>query len=781
MLTHRERKMCGRVVISGLLFVVVGLGRAGELPAHPRILFTRDRLPLLRKLSKDDDVDAVGLSGALLWGRVLKFAELATQKRSTVPPAFSERAGRMTADRWAPLALAYAITGEFKYLEQLRTDLNTVKGWKVWGGNPLSSFSILHITFGVALALDVLWDDLTPEERKEFFNVLATKGLKPIYNTAKGGRYAYPHNNGALFLYSALGLGAMAVLGEKDYPEAEVWVKEAEASVRAILEKSGPGGGWAEGLGYGTIAFDGMLGLTFIDALKRLRGIDLFQLPLMKNLPLFALHTMLPGGKGGVGFNDTWQRSGFHLVMLRATREYGAPQYAWYLKQTGYKGGKGGIGAVNAFLQYRKLLEVASPDGTVPLSHLFETIGWATCRTSWEDPDAVLLAIQSEHFGHSHEHNSMNHFEIYAYGSRLATSPGYHHRRYWRATYGHNLIWVDGQGQRFAYVGPLDGGIKRFLGSPFFDFVACQTSVYGKKLPKERMIEYWWRYVVFAKPDYIVVFDDIKSANNVPREYKWILNVTCAHSIAQKGEFKVRGDTVLALPRLAPTGQLFGKVILPDDFLAESLMWDEKAFNETYGPYYALTPKEKKVRERFLVVLYPQPRNAPPPQITGFSAEGGRGIEVRVPEGTNFHLYRLDREKVCGKNVETDGVTSMLGFSTDGELISYALCDGKELKRDGITLISSTAKLNCAFSKWVSYRRRSDRFPVKNIQTDVLYGSVELSEGATVSFFTERPQRVVLVDDHERTDAKFEQNTGLVALPLKKGRHSIVLRLSPRK
>ncbi len=749
-----------------------GADQGAQAVGRPRLLLGAQDLPALRAKAIDTEQDVLGISGALLWERVIAAAEATLQQ--PVAAEFEEYAARATGLRWAPLALAYAVTEEEKYLEQLRADLRTVLAWDTWGP-PVRQFSINTLTIGVALTLDVAWDKLPDEERQAACAALVNKGLLPLYEAGKGQKLAEPNSNGRVFFYAALGLGAMALLGEDDYPDAELWADEACTSMATILDKSNPDGSWAEGIGYGSIAFDEMYGLALLDALKRVRGVDLFAHPFMKALPYFALHTLRPGGNGGVGFNDTWQRNGFHLVALRAATQYPIPECGWYLKTTGYQGAAAAVAAVNSFLNHRPVLKLRSPQGVVPVSHHFRTLGWVTCRTSWEDPDAILFAMQTEPMGHYHEHNAMNHFEIHGYGSRLATSPGYHHRRYWRATYGHNLLWVDGKGQNNKMIGAAGGNIVEFLGAPFFDYVVGEAHPYGT--PEDPWIESWRRHMVFAKPDYLVVFDDVKATNDTAREYKWILNVTCAHAIGQKGEFQIEGDSVLALPELNPSGQLFGKVLLPTEFTAESAMWDEKAFNETYGPYYAVTPDQKRVRERFLVLLYPQPRGAAAPQIKRLEAEGGQQIEVEVPDGRNLHLYRLSGDRVSANGLEADGLTCMVGLGPDAALISYALCDGQELTRDGEVLISCDQPVWAAFAKWATYQRRTDRMPVKAIEPNTLYGTVKVAQEATVRFFVGHQPESVTMDDRELEAATFDQRTGLLSVALAAGTHELVVRL----
>jgi hypothetical protein len=200
-----------------------------------------------------------------------------------------------------------------------------------------------------------------------------------------------------------------------------------------------------------------------------------------------------------------------------------------------------------------------------------------------------------------------------------------------------------------------------------------------------------------------------------------------------------------------------------------------KEFKETYGPYYALTPKEKRVRERFLIVLYPQPRGAQAPAIKGFNAQGGHGIEVAVPGGRNLHLYRARGDRVAAQGLDTDGLTCMAGLTTDGGCISYALVDGTEMKRDGKVLISCDQPSSLAFAKWSGYARRSDRLPVKTVTPNALFGALSLPKETRVRFFAGRPPQSVTIGGRAVEAFEFEERTGLLSVSLPRGDHEITI------
>jgi len=73
-------------------------------------------------------------------------------------------------------------------------------------------------------------------------------------------------------------------------------------------------------------------------------------------------------------------------------------------------------------------------------------------RSGW-DADATYLLHDVAPFGYGHQHEDKLHFVLWAHGRQLVLDPGNFSydrsrwRRYVLATYGHNTVMVDGQGQ----------------------------------------------------------------------------------------------------------------------------------------------------------------------------------------------------------------------------------------------------------------------------------------------------------------------------------------------
>lgn len=731
------------------------------IKGHPRLLWSAEEIPRLRAKAADTTETEQGTSTAELWQQV-------------VAKAKGDKTDILT------MALVYAVTGDEGWAGRIKQRMLHLCGQDNWGAD----FKLAHASLDVAVGFDAIYNGLSESERTTIRRALAEKGVEPLLKAVASRPWT---NNVALLQCGALGLSALALAGEPGCPQAGDWAARSVRMLKEMFEdeRHSDGGYYECTLGYGTVGMDhnGRGAILLPDALKRAGGDEsLLHHPWLKRLMYFAMHTMRPDGDGGVGFCDTWQGSGFHLTVLRVARELKSGHGMWYIQRTGML--KGDYpGPATAFLFYDPAVKARSPQGEVPCSKHFRGIGWVTLRTGWDDPDGILFAMQTETGSHSHEHNSMNHYEIHGYRSRLATSPGYHHGRTWRATLGHNVLWLDGRGQSNSMLGRPFCDIKEFIGSEFFDYAVGEAHCYGTR--DDPWLQFWNRHVVFAKPDYIVLYDQVKTSKGRPRKVSWLLQVTTPHAIAQKGEFKVAGDTVIGLPlaqgryaKHGNEGQLFGKVLLPERFATHVGTFSGKYFpDEAYGPYYELSTPDKVTETAFLVVLCPQPRGATAPEVKRADAKNGVAFEVAVPDGKNIHLYRTGQGAASGAGLDSDGLISMASTGPGGRLVRYAVCGGKRLAFNGRTLLSSSAPLaGAAFASFRGYTRDGSRTPHKRISRDEFYGVVKATEATDIAVATPRPVASLQVNGQQTGDFT-STPAGPIRLRLQPGTHDLKFRL----
>lgn len=112
-------------------------------------------------------------------------------------------------------------------------------------------------------------------------------------------------------------------------------------------------------------------------------------------------------------------------------------------------------------------------------SHDFTHAGYCVMRDKW-GPDGHVLVFDAGCFGAGHQHEDKLSFVFYAGGRELIGDPGiYSYRRdafepYWRGSWSHNTITVDGLSQHRA-LGPAEAmpdPDRRFVRGDGFDFAA---------------------------------------------------------------------------------------------------------------------------------------------------------------------------------------------------------------------------------------------------------------------------------------------------------------------
>jgi hypothetical protein len=164
---------------------------------------------------------------------------------------------------------------------------------------------------------------------------------------------------------------------------------------------------------------------------------------------------------------------------------------------------------------------------TGPTARYFSGMQVVAMRSGWED-DATFLGLQAGKTTANHAHLDVGTFTLVGRGTRLVedadrwpydsiffdnTGPRWDYAA--NDTVGHNTVLVDGQGQ--VYGEGQEGRIVRALLGTDVNAVVCDaTAAYGGRLAR------FVRYVVFLKPDVVVIVDDL--AANDRSQFSWLLH-----------------------------------------------------------------------------------------------------------------------------------------------------------------------------------------------------------------------------------------------------------------
>ncbi|HIE15174.1 TPA: DUF4962 domain-containing protein [Candidatus Bathyarchaeota archaeon] len=507
-----------------------------ESGEHPRLIFTRSDLPQLRASILLEDSNPMEFSYKKVFTDLKDLANTyLTERFFTVygrftvylPPNQPRRHSdnfpywtgitRQIQARLEILALVYLITGDRVYADRAKEFMLFLSGWSQWTdpdyrcAGPRTCLDIGHLSMGVALAYDWIYDTLDEAERFIIRDALISKGIIPSYieATEQGSWLQNPWRwpNGYAIVISGLGMASLAVLEEDS--RAETWLETAVNWTVKWLNRMGSDGGYTEGHTYATYATD--FTSRFLYALLKIKGINLFDHPFMRNVPYFAIYSISPDGSSIVNLEDAsygavrdWKET---LAIAASLYENRFAQ--WYLKKTEVYNTviqSHGYDSIYHFIGFNPQIAPLDPDGRLPPSKVFRSIGWAIFRTGWKEDD-VLFAFKCGPWG-SHHHRDAADFVLNYQGVWLAAAPGY---RLSTSTEAHNTLLVGGTGQEAA-----DGYLIDFFNSSLVDFVSGNASkTYGSDVT-------FIRQILFVRPNLFIISDHVTAGKEV--SVSWLLH-----------------------------------------------------------------------------------------------------------------------------------------------------------------------------------------------------------------------------------------------------------------
>jgi hypothetical protein len=456
------------------LFHALISGRTSVLstlaPYHPRLLLTDDGLgrlqndmacdPVLRRYASD----------------IIARAE----RDCSAPPLRDDRTptligtSRECLDRVYSLAVAWRLTKQRRFATAAIDNIETVCAFHDW--NPSHFLDTAEMIHAVAVGYDWLFEELDPASRSRIREALLRKGLETglrIYEDATEWWVESPFNwnlvcNGGL-LIGALALGnpshrtadTESVVDHRsrtgdDSRIAEAVAERAIAALRIALASYKEDGAWPEGPVYWHLAtrYVAYTLSAMKTALGDCRGLD--EMPGLAQTGHFPIYLSGPTGQY-LNFADSREKSqsGSLPCSFWLSRTYGDASFA---------------DEEHAQLRDRParpehLVWYVPPSDRRParkLDRLFRGIvDVAALRSSWDDPEALFIGVQSGSHAVAHGHLDAGGFEFDALGVRWARDLGaddYGLHGYWaghdggrRWTYyrlhsrSHNLVTLDGR------------------------------------------------------------------------------------------------------------------------------------------------------------------------------------------------------------------------------------------------------------------------------------------------------------------------------------------------
>lgn len=680
---------------------------------------------------------------------------------------------RAIRSRMQHLVLAYAGTSDPRYADKAISYALSLARWDTWsdpdyhyGRMGRTCLDTASLTFGVSVVYDGCHERMSHEERSEVLNGLVRLGLEPLYRDCV---WAFTHENPSLrawnlplYQHSALGVGALAVMGDVPESDFKRWLNQALDYFLWYLDYQmvSPD---TEGMSYDSGSVDNLM--VFADVLKRVMGNDrLLRHPYISDiLPKNVIYFLGPKNSGSVNFGDCGRGGVYPTTFINTMRiinkHLGNGYAGWYLKKTG----KLVLDPKEPFwnILYIPRKPVVRPPHDLPSSAVFWNIGWAALRSGWEDED-TLLAFKCSSSTLGHDHWDQNNFVLNHKGEWLATDIGYGSFRskedgyFSRHTVGHNTILVDGEGQKYRA-----GYIRDFYTAHGYDYVVGDAS----KCYDGEKLRLFLRHIVYVKPDYFLILDEVEGSGS-PHHFEWLLHTD------NDGVWRTLGGKELDVggpvdtPDLMiekPQARLLVKILLPERIRT---LCDRHKGLEVYGPFIRVSPSENGLSRRFLSLLYPldgkeKVLNLPTVEVVGSSTGGTLGVKVKRGELREIVVFNLVGGLFSVEGIKGDPQNCVVTLEGKRPL-KYFLYKGTVLTLNGRILLLSSNPLSAEV-------RMSD---------GSLTAEVSAKREVKMLLSSPKPKRVLLNGSNLPPQSfAYNSKMGLLTVWLKEGQHNLIVEM----
>jgi hypothetical protein len=421
-------------------------------------------------------------------------------------------------------ALAAWITDDAAARDAARAALADVSRWSAWAPPWFKAhgqhtyYPAGQLTGEVALGYDLLYGDLSAEERQAARAALAERGIHETFREyVADNRLMANTSNWIGHTIGGAILAASAIQDDGDTPELATWLGGVLMKFEDHLAASYlDDGSYGEGISYQE--FDLVSTTAALNALDRVYGIDYWSRSHVLQSLTFPLHTFADTLHDSFDMGDSHPPSGYTSAGIVARAN--DPVLRWYFDHFQHR-------SMWDFLFFPEPGPSERPSGSG--SRYFPRKGNVVFRTGW-GPDETILQFRAGP-NHNHNHADQGSFLLRALGENIAVEAGPAHyyndpyyADYFSQAAGHNTILVDGDpgsqevGDTAQYQAfNAHPHIVDAITSDFHDaFGAEIASVYKDRLAR------FTRRIVFMKPRYFVISDDVAaSAAPVRLDWQW--------------------------------------------------------------------------------------------------------------------------------------------------------------------------------------------------------------------------------------------------------------------
>ncbi len=457
----------------------------------------------------------------------------------------------------ANLALAYRLTGQRHYLEELERWLVPPLSFPHWGkaNMPDHDLDAGWLCHGLSLALAWAGDALSEQTREALTAKLLLQGQR-LYEFAvesEGDWWSSSYWQNHNWICYA-GLATAGYVLQERYPETKAWTARAQENFREVLRLLPEDGSNNEGVVYWRYGVPWIV--IYLDVLEAAEGIDLFaESSYLRETFYYRLYQAAPDLERIIDHGDCHDRRSGHSVAMyyKLAAKYRNGHAQWladrvasqhFWREAYESGVRPGVRpeAYQELLWYDPTVVPESPE-QLPLSRFFPDLGLVVGRTSWSDDAAMVSFKAAPGGGHKawrtshetarttgwttlnagHHHPDAGTFVLLGHGGYLAIDEGYSNQK----RHGHhNGVLVDGQGfvnegRYHVYQGLPEHHVARIRSTLTEAGWTCATSETAAMYADELGVRRVDRHLAMSPRGTVVLVDHFES--EAPRTWTWLL------------------------------------------------------------------------------------------------------------------------------------------------------------------------------------------------------------------------------------------------------------------
>jgi len=686
-------------------YIIDALASAG----HPRILTTAESIEEFRDNRQRGTGDVAAA--------ILSDANAAVKKPTMYEPTYTgSNLSAFTSNvktiigQIENCSYAYLITGEEKYATTAVKVLKHVAGWKLdaeGGGTSYKTDSQLYraVLYALVIGYDSVWNFLTDSEKALVEKAIESR-MNYLEHPAEGlqdAAYRLEYTSSISHGWSgseAILASAAALAGHSE--SADVILKNYLPRYLAMnASQTGyQDGGNSVGFAYSSYDSESYI----VRTLRNLGIYDMNKSAQYRNswknffYTVFNL-TAMEFGDGSYGWGASYAAAKLMRLYARFSK---SPYAVWkynFIKMPLEN-------EIEAYFVGEESPEII-PERPVklPKSYAFRDCGYVAMHSDLESEDKVSLYFRSSPYGSAaHAHADHNSFHIQGFGERLAIDSGYydtvstdHSRKYKRETYAHNAITHSGGRGQANKTYQAKGKITNFLTGEYFDLTsgdATETYNYynetDSKVHYDKQMDKALRHIIYIRPDYFIVIDDLKAVDNKETTFEWWLNAyEDINFVSDKNAAVIRkNEAELEAEILYPVNMVKSGKSTDFEDINGSVWSPEGNYNylQKHQRVWFTTPA---VNETGIVsVINVRKRND---EKKEYKTESHADyIKISFADGTVAYIRTVSSEKeiITGDGISFNGAAFVM---KDDE---FMLVDGIKASLNGKELVSSDKKVS---------------------------------------------------------------------------------------